>query len=182
MADETTPGAEPDGGPAEWRGAVRAQNVLVVDDESGARDLMARWLESSGYTVTTAASAEEALGRLQDQPSAVALCDIRMPGHDGLWLAGKIREQYPETAVIMATGVQGAGPAVETMRRGVIDYLTKPFGRERLREAVTRGLEFHHAAWDARLWRESLQQEMAIRRTRLNDAVSAIHIDGDEAV
>jgi HD-GYP domain-containing protein (c-di-GMP phosphodiesterase class II) len=68
------------------------------------------------------------------------------------------------------------------MRRGVIDYLMKPFGRERLREAVTRGLEFHHSAWDARLWRESLQQEMAIRRTRLNDAVTAIHVDGDEAV
>lgn len=183
MSDEkTTAAAEPGGGPAASRVAPPSQSVLVVDDETGARDLMARWLESSGYTVTTAASAEEALGRLQDQPSAVALCDIRMPGHDGLWLAGKIREQYPETAVIMATGVQGAGPAVETMRRGVIDYLTKPFGRERLREAVTRGLQFHHSAWDARLWRESLQQEMAIRRTRLNDAVTAIYVDSDEAV
>jgi response regulator RpfG family c-di-GMP phosphodiesterase len=182
MTDETTLAAEAPGAPAASRDASRAKSVLVVDDETGARDLMARWLESSGYTVTTAATAEEALGRLQDQPSAVALCDIRMPGHDGLWLAGKIREQYPETAVIMATGVQTAGPAVETMRRGVIDYLTKPFGRERLREAVTRGLEFHHSAWDARLWRESLQQEMAIRRTRLNDAVTAIHVDGDEAV
>ena len=76
MTDETRLAAEP-GGQAASRGAARAQKVLVVDDETGARDLMARWLESSGYTVTTAASAEEALGRLQDQPSAVALCDIR---------------------------------------------------------------------------------------------------------
>ena len=183
MRDETTQSAvAATAGPAVSRTAARPQSVLVVDDETGARDLMARWLESSGYAVKTAASAEEALGRLQDEPSAVALCDIRMPGHDGLWLAGKIREQYPETAVIMATGVQGAEPVVETLRRGVIDYLTKPFGRERLRQAVTRGLEFHHAAWDARLWRESLEQEMAIRRTRLHDAVTAITVDGDEAV
>ena len=129
-----------------------------------------RWLETVRILGTTAASAEEALGLLRHQPSAVALCDIRMPGHDGVWLAEKIREQFPETAVIMATGVQDVAPALQALRQGVIDYLTKPFDRERLREAVTRGLEFHQSAWDARLWRESLEQEMAIRRLRLNNA------------
>jgi putative two-component system response regulator len=159
-----------------------SRSVLIVDDENNARDLMSRWLESGGYRVTTAASADEALGQLNAQPSAVALCDIRMPGHDGVWLAEQIRQQFPETAVIMATGVHDADAAVQTLRQGAIDYLTKPFGRERLREAVTRGLEFHHAAWDARLWRESLEQEMAIRRSRLLSAVTATSIEGDDAV
>lgn len=163
-------------------GGTRAHSVLIVDDEYGVRDLMARWLVSSGYSVTMASSAEEALGHLEHQPSAVALCDIRMPGHGGVWLAEKIRQQFPETAVIMATGVQDVRPAIETLRQGVIDYLTKPFGKERLREAVTRGLEFHQSAWDARLWRESLEQEMAIRRLRMNNAVAAISVEGDEAV
>jgi cyclic di-GMP phosphodiesterase len=162
--------------------AARAHSVLIVDDENGARDLMARWLQSGGYSVTTAASAEEALSRLAVSPPTVALCDIRMPGHDGLWLAERIRQQYPETAVIMATGVQDAAPAVLTLRQGVIDYLTKPFGRERLREAVTRGLEWHESAWDARRWRESLEQEMAVRRSRLSDAVSGIRVDSDETL
>ncbi len=162
--------------------AARAHSVLIVDDENGVRDLMARWLESGGYTVTTAGSAEEALGRLQDSPPAVALCDIRMPGHDGLWLAERIRQEYPETAVIMATGVQDVAPAVKTLRQGVIDYLTKPFGRDRLREAVTRGLEWHESAWDARRWRESLEQEMEIRRSRLSAALTGIHVDSDDAV
>src|SRR5204863_7287309 len=130
--------------------ASRAHSVLIVDDENGVRDLMARWLASGGYTVMTAGSAEEALGHLQDSPTAVALCDIRMPGHAGLWLAERIREDYPETAVIMATGVQDVGPAVKTLRQGVIDYLTKPFGPDRLREAGTRGLEWDESAWDAR--------------------------------
>jgi response regulator RpfG family c-di-GMP phosphodiesterase len=143
---------------------------------------MARWLESSGYAVTTAASAEEALGQFEAAPPAVALCDIRMPGHDGVWLAAQIRQQYPETAVIMATGVHDVGPAVTTLRQGVIDYLTKPFGRDRLREAVTRGLEWHESAWDARRWRESLEQEMSIRRTRLSDAIGRVGVTSDETL
>jgi response regulator RpfG family c-di-GMP phosphodiesterase len=159
-----------------------APSVLIVDDENGVRDLMTRWLQSGGYAVTSAATAEEALGRLETSPSAVALCDIRMPGRDGLWLAERIRQKYPETAVIMATGVQDAGPAVQTLRQGVIEYLTKPFGRERLQEAVTRGLEWHRSAWDARRWRESLEEEMLIRRSRLNDAVTALHIEDDDAL
>lgn len=162
--------------------ATRAHSVLIVDDENGARDLMARWLESGGYSVTTASNAEEALSRLEASPPAVALCDIRMPGRDGLWLAERIRQRYPETAVIMATGVHDVGPAVETLRQGVIDYLTKPFGRDRLREAVARGLEFHRSAWDARRWRESLEQEMATRRSRINDAVSALQVESDESL
>jgi response regulator RpfG family c-di-GMP phosphodiesterase len=162
--------------------ASRAHSVLIVDDENGARALMTRWLESEGYSVTTAGTAEEALGRLEASPPAVALCDIRMPGRDGLWLAERIRQSYPETAVIMATGVQDVGPAVQTLRQGVIDYLTKPFGRDRLQEAVTRGLEWHQSAWDARRWRESLEQEMAIRRSRLNDAVTALTVDSDDTL
>jgi response regulator RpfG family c-di-GMP phosphodiesterase len=157
-------------------------DVLIVDDENNVRDLMARWLESGGYSVVTAASAEEALQRLEAATPAVALCDIRMPGHDGLWLADRIRQAYPETAVIMATGVQDVGPAVQSLRQGVIDYLTKPFGRDRLREAVTRGLEWHRSAWDARRWRESLELEMEIRRARLTDAITAVHVDSDESL
>lgn len=169
------PGASADGD-------ARARSVLVVDDENGVRDLISRWLESGGYTVTTASNAEEALGRLERNPSAVALCDIRMPGRDGLWLAERIRQRFPETAVIMATGVQDVAPAVESLRQGVIDYLTKPFGRDRLREAVLRGLDWHHSAWDARRWRESLEQEMQIRRVRLADAITALHVDCDETL
>ncbi|MEP6917911.1 MAG: HD domain-containing phosphohydrolase, partial [Acidobacteriota bacterium] len=151
-------------------------------DENGVRDLMTRWLQSGGYAVRSAATAEEALGRLESMPAAVALCDIRMPGRDGLWLAERIRSQYPETAVIMATGVQDVGPEVHTLKEGVVEYLTKPFGRDRLQEAVTRGLEWHRSAWDARRWRESLEQEMTIRRSRLNDAVTALTVDDDDAL
>ena len=145
--------------------------MLIVDDENGVREPDGALAGVRRLRGADAANAEEALGYLHESPPAVALCDIRMPGHDGLWLAERIRQTYPETAVIMATGVHDVGPAVQTLRQGVIDYLTKPFGRDRLREAVTRGLEWHESAWDARRWRESLEQEMTIRRSRLSDAL-----------
>jgi response regulator RpfG family c-di-GMP phosphodiesterase len=154
-------------------------SILVVDDETGVRELMARWLASGGYDVRTAADAEEALQRVHDRAPAVALCDIRMPGHDGLWLAHQIRHDAPETAVIMATGLQDVGTAVTSLREGVIDYLTKPFGRDRLKDSVVRGIEWHKSARDSRLWRETLEGEVEGRRARLNDALTTLTIDSD---
>jgi response regulator RpfG family c-di-GMP phosphodiesterase len=154
-------------------------SVLVVDDEVGVRDLLARWLASSGLQVRTAANANEALVRVSDHAPAVALCDVRMPGHDGHWLAHQIRHTAPETAVIMATGVLDVGSAVTSLRQGVVDYLTKPFGCDRLRESVSRGLEWHRAARDSRRWRETLEGEVDRKRERLSVTVASHTIDSD---
>lgn len=155
--------------------------VLVVDDEIGVRDLMSRWL-AGGYDVRTACNADEALTRVHGDPPAVAVCDIRMPGHDGLWLAQRIRDASPETAVIMATGIQDAASAVTSLKQGVIDYLTKPFGRDRLRDSVMRGVEWHRSARESRRWREALEVELNARRDRILDAIASLSIDGDAAL
>src|SRR3954465_651777 len=159
-----------------------SQSVLVVDDEIGVRELIARWLASGGYDVQTAANAAEAMQRVHDGAPAVALCDIRMPGHDGLWLAEQIRHDAPETAVIMATGVQDVGSAVTSLRQGGIDYLTKPFGRDRLRQSVSRGVEGHKAGAAPRRWGETLEAEVDERRAYLRDALAAATIDCDSAL
>ena len=168
--------------PIDTHAEALTPSVLVVDDEPGIREIIARWLAGGGYDVQTAASASEALDRVHDRPPAVALCDIRMPGQDGLWLARQIRQDAPDTAVIMATGVQDVSSAVTSLRQGVIDYLTKPFGRDRLRESVMRGVEWHKAATDSRRWRESLEAEVDERRRRLHDALSSLTIDSDAAL
>jgi putative nucleotidyltransferase with HDIG domain len=167
---------------AEGEDALASRTVLVVDDDRGVRDLVCRWLDAGGYRATPAGDAEQALGLLHAAAPAVALCDIRMPGHDGLWLADRIRHGHPDTAVIMATGVQDVGAAVESLRQGVVDYLTKPFGRDRLREAVWRGIEWHRAALDSRRWRESLEGEARTRHARLSSAIAALRLDSDEAL
>jgi putative nucleotidyltransferase with HDIG domain len=68
---------------------------------------------------------------------------------------------------------------VLSLRQGVIDYLTKPFGRDRLREAVVRGLDWHRAARESRRWREALDGEMQVRRQGLADALAALRIEDD---
>jgi putative two-component system response regulator len=156
------------------------RSVLIVDDEPGVRHLMRRWLESRGYVVTVAAGADPALELLADAPMAVALCDLRMPGHDGLWLTDQLRREHPETAVIIATGLNDVGSAVASLRQGVVDYLTKPFERDRLCEAVSRGVEWHRAACDARRWRERLEDEMHARRAHLEDIIASHFVDGDD--
>ena len=74
----------------------------MVDDESVVRRFLTRCLESWRYTVQQAASAVEALDMMEANPASVVLCDIRMPGHDGLWLVERLRAQWPTTPVIMA--------------------------------------------------------------------------------
>jgi response regulator RpfG family c-di-GMP phosphodiesterase len=161
---------------------VTQSSILVVDDDTGVRELLARWLHAGGHDVRTASSADEALGSVRGAAPAVALCDIRMPGRDGLWLAEHIRQDAPETAVIMATGVQDVGFAATSLRHGVIDYLTKPFGPDRLSESVLRGIEWHQAARESRRWREALEEEVAARREGLRDAVESLTIESDAAL
>jgi response regulator RpfG family c-di-GMP phosphodiesterase len=156
------------------------RSVLIVDDEPGVRHLMRRWLVSRGYVVSVASGADQALERLAATPTAVALCDLRMPGHDGLWLADQLRRQHPDTAVIIATGLNDVGAAVESLRQGVIDYLTKPFERDRLCEAVSRAVEWHRSACDSRRWRERLEDEMQARRAHLEDIIASQFVDSDD--
>jgi cyclic di-GMP phosphodiesterase len=165
--------------PVDWESA---RSVLIVDDEASVRHLMRRWLESRGYAVATAAGAEKALEVMATSPTAVALCDLRMPGHDGLWLADRLRREHPDTAVIIATGVQDVGSAVQSLRRGVVDYLTKPFEREQLCQAVSRGVEWHRSACDSRRWRETLEREMRTRHSYLAEVIGARRIDSEESL
>lgn len=157
-------------------------SVLVVDDERSVRDIITRWLAAGGYTVRTASSADEAIEGIRRTAPAVAVCDIRMPGHDGLWLAHQIRQDAPDTAVVMASGVQDATSVVASFRDGVIDYLTKPFGRDRLRESVLRAVEWHEAARESRRWRQSLERDVNAGRQRLIDALEGSPIESDEAL
>lgn len=112
--------------------------VLVVDDEPPVRQLLRRWLQAWGYAVTEAGNAAEALEVMLAGPASIMLCDIRMPGNDGLWLAERVREKWPHTAIIMATGVDDMPTVVKSRQAGAVDYVLKPFGRELLRQAFDR--------------------------------------------
>jgi DNA-binding NtrC family response regulator len=142
-------------------------SVLIVDDESGIRKLLRRWLSTEGYDIREAPDAETALDEMAKAPADVVMCDVDMPGHGGLWLAAQLRQQFPTTAIVLATALDSV-PPVTSMQRGIVKYLVKPFARHRVVEAVSFGVQWHllalnqadgTSAGDDRLtkWLESIE-------------------------
>ena len=149
-------------------------HVLVVDDEAGVREMLAAWLEGSGYTCAQAHDAEQALSLLIDRPADVALLDLAMPGRDGIWLARELRARYADTALIMITGLQRFDAAVEAMRLGVRDYLLKPFSRQEFLQSVRRAAEWRESVERQRAEGRALRAEIETRRSALADAFTAL--------
>ena len=114
--------------------------VLVVDDESVVREFLTRCLKDAGYAVRQAGSAAEALEIMVTKPASVALCDIRMPGTDGLWLAQRLRAHWPETAVVIVTALDDLETIHQSHELGAVDYITKPIKPEQLLQVVRRAI------------------------------------------
>jgi two-component system response regulator (stage 0 sporulation protein F) len=112
--------------------------ALVIDDESVIREFLTRCLEGWGYAVKQAGSAAEALEMMVTKPASVVLCDIKMPGHDGLWLAERLRSHWPQTRVIMVTALDDGETVEQSREVGAFDYITKPIRREQLQEVLRR--------------------------------------------
>jgi DNA-binding NtrC family response regulator len=119
----------------------RKSRVLIVDDEISICDLLREDLAGRGYECTAANDADEALALLKTDTFDIALLDIRLPGMSGVDLLKRISIDYPETACIMLTAVNDLTTAVETMKAGAVDYLTKPFNLEKLDRALRTALE-----------------------------------------
>ncbi len=115
--------------------------VLVVDDEEAVRDLLQRILEGAGYQVTTATNGQEALYKVSLGEAEVVLMDIKMPGMSGMEVLIKLTAESPDTCVIMVTSVVGMDTAIEAMKMGAYDYITKPFDRDDVLQKVLRAIE-----------------------------------------
>ena len=115
--------------------------VLVVDDETVVRVGIARALERQGMRVRTAADGEQALEAMAEEPFAIVLLDIKMPGMGGLEVLRHIRVDYPGTAVVMITGYPTMDSAIECLKLGAVDYLVKPFRVDELEGLILKSLE-----------------------------------------
>ena len=113
--------------------------VLVVDDDEGVRETLTRWIDQLGYDVRVAADAEAALDTIHLGTIDVVVCDLRLPGCDGVWLAEQFRRHYPHTAIVLATGLPEIDPTL-MLRPGVVGCILKPFHREELDELIQVGL------------------------------------------
>jgi DNA-binding NtrC family response regulator len=137
-------------------------NLLIVDDENVVRDSLGKWFEEEGYTVETASSAQEALLKLPRGRWDLALLDIKMPGMDGIELHRKIRDVDPEIVVIIMTGYASVETAVQALKDGAYDYITKPFDPDDLARLVAKALEHRRTRDENQRLRATLEEAQAV--------------------
>jgi DNA-binding NtrC family response regulator len=133
-------------------------NVLIVEDHDRLREQLGQFYQQEGYKVTTAVSGEEAIEKLVQEKFAIVVSDIKMPGMDGFELARHIREKYPDTDIILITAFGHIKQAVEAMKLGASDYITKPFQPEAIRLVSQKLIE-----------KRRLLDEVRELRQRVND-------------
>jgi DNA-binding NtrC family response regulator len=106
--------------------------ILIIDDDESQRVALGELLEPEGFAVSTAITAEEGLERCRTERFDVVLCDLHLPGRSGLWLVGALGEAQPEVASVLVTGQGSTRIAMTALRRGAVEYLTKPVRPRRL--------------------------------------------------
>lgn len=115
--------------------------VLIVDDDPAMGEMLASMLGEAGYRTATARSAPEATDVASGDDFDVVLSDIKMPGMSGIDLVGRMRDLRPETPVVLMTAFGSIDSAVEAMRAGAFDYVTKPFKRDEILVVMERAAE-----------------------------------------
>ena len=135
-------------------------HILVIDDELGIREGCRRVLEPEGYTVETATTGQEGLRRLKEQAFDLVLLDVVMPDVRGVELLGPIHEQDPDIVCVIITGYATVELAVQAIKAGAYDFLSKPFSSDMLLMTVRQGLERRRLSSEARRL-QALEQETA---------------------
>ncbi len=118
-----------------------AGSILVVDDELSVRDSLEQWFRMDGYRTGSAGDANRALELLQEDQWDIVLLDIKMPGIDGMELQRRLRKIDPDLIVIMITAYASVETAVQALKEGAFDYITKPIDPDELSHVVRRAGE-----------------------------------------
>ncbi len=133
-------------------------SILVVDDETVARQSIAEVLREEGYQVYEAADGNAALTLLQEVEVDVILCDLRMPGADGLTVLKTVRDAYPQTLVMLMTAYSSVETVVDALRLGAQDYLLKPLLIDDVLNKIRRLLEYKRESWELQLLRREISR------------------------
>ncbi len=116
----------------------KSTRILIVDDEEIVRESLSGWLEKDGYTIGTAPDGLTALKLMGEHPWSILLVDLKMPGIDGLEVLKRVKDAWPETAVLIMTAYATVDTAVNAMKAGAFDYVVKPFDPEEVSLVVEK--------------------------------------------
>lgn len=150
--------------------------VLVVDDEPVIRDTLREFLQQEGFAATVCGTGEEAVALAGRQPFDLALCDVNLPGLDGIQVLEKLRSLSPDTFVILITAYGTVETAVEAFQKGASDYLIKPILLHEVHEKIRRLLAQRQLSQENRWLRRELDRdaeggEMVVGRSAAMKAV-----------
>jgi DNA-binding NtrC family response regulator len=143
-------------------------SILVVDDERAIRDSLTNWFEEDGYDVDSAADGKQALAKLDGRKYDLVLLDIKLPGMDGMELLKRIRVVSPDVLVIMITAFASVETAVQALKDGAYDYVTKPFDPDDLNRLVRRAIQQHELVSENQRLKENVDELI-----RVDDIVGA---------
>lgn len=144
-----------------------ANSILIVDDETSVRESLEKVLSKAGYATWTANSGHEALALLAHHQVDIVLSDLKMPDGDGVELLKSIKKDYPDIEVILLTGYGTIETAVDAMREGAYDFISKPPKKAIILSAVERAIE-----------RQNLAQENKYLRTQLSKGATLEELVG----
>lgn len=133
------------------------EKILVVDDEKSLREVLSIMLKRAGYTVTEASDGDEAIGHVNKEIYDLVITDLRMPKADGMDVLKAVKSSSPDTVVLVITAFATSDSAVEAMKQGAYDYLTKPFQVDEVQLIIRNALEKRRLSTENML----LKREMA---------------------
>ena len=143
-----------------WKSILMRETVLVVDDDDGMRRVLHLKLSREGYPCEEAIDAQQTLNKLETNPIALVILDIKMPGKSGIELLPEIKSGFPDAAVIMATAVNDIDVAVKCLKLGADDYICKPFNLDEVSLAVQRALEKRRLRREIREYQQYLEEKV----------------------
>ncbi len=138
----------------------KQEKILIVDDEEPIRKLLDQKLSGEGYQCRQADSAEQALERLKDNAVGLVILDIKMSDKSGVELLPEIKASYPDTAVVMATATNDINIAIQCMKHGAYDYITKPFNLDEVILSAGRALEKRRLELEIKEYRQHLEEKV----------------------
>lgn len=144
-------------------------SCLVVDDEARLRQVLVRLLEGEGFHCREAGSGVEALRAMEVDPAPLVISDLRMPEMDGEALLGHLRQRWPDTAVLMISAVADVETAVKCLKRGALDYLSKPFNLEEVRARVEQALQRRWLQLELKSYQENLEARVRAQAHRIEE-------------
>ena len=138
--------------------------IMLVEDDEGLRRVTQAQLERSGYDMLVAADGSQALEILRREPTNLVITDLHLPDISGIELLKTVRTDYPETAVVIITAYGTIETAVDAVKSGAYDYITKPVHPDELRAVVSRVLERHRLIEEVRTLRSTIDQKYGFEK------------------